>query len=162
MSRYLGRKLVAGAAICLATMVALAGGTAANAATGTALPTQTMTVHLTGPAASGAHPDASTGGQVSLCYITMSGGAVENNYVSVSVGSYCQIPSYIVSGNIIFANNTHPYAASATIGSTGNGRWFTVKAVKGGTIGYRSAEWCVTIGTSNGAVGSGCLALYGM
>lgn len=158
------RKLISYAAICIAAGLAVVSGATANAATGTASSsTQTVEVQLNGPSSSGLRPNASTGGQIYLCRISMSGGAVENNYVDVSFGAACQLPSFIVSGDVTFANNGHVYAASSTIGrSNGAGTWFSVKAQKGGTIGYRSALWCVDITLSNGAVGSGCLELYGM
>lgn len=160
------RKLIAGAAACVAAGLAVVTGAAANAATvanGAAASTRTVQVQLKVPSSNGVRPNASAGGQIYLCHIAMSGGAVEDNYVDVSFGATCQLPSFIVNGDVTFANNGHFYAASSTIGkSNGAGTWFSAKAQKGGTIGYRSALWCVDITLSNGAVGSGCLELTGM
>jgi hypothetical protein len=162
------RALAVAAGVVLAAGVSAASAPLASAApitpqSAAAVSPQTIKVQLTGPASSGARPDASSGGQISICYISMSGGAVEDNYIDVSVGATCQIPSFIVNGSITYANNGHVYAGTSTEGKSNSaGTWFSVKAQKGGTIGYRSARWCVDITTSNGGIGSGCIAIYGM
>jgi hypothetical protein len=163
MKFSLGRKPLAGVATCIITGLAMINGAAANAATSATSSTHAIEVQLTVPSSGDLHPDASSGGQIYLCYISMDGGAVENNYVDVSFGATCQLPSFIVNGEVTFANNGHVYATSSTIGrSNSTGTWFSVKAQQGGTIGYRSALWCVDITLSNGAVGSGCLEITGM
>jgi hypothetical protein len=143
----------------------MVNGATANAATRTAAWTQTVVMQLNGPSSTGLHPDATAGGQLSYCYITITGTAAVNDrrYVVVSVGATCQNPSFALVGNILFANNTHPYASVSTIGHSNSlGAYVSSHVQKGGTPGYRSALWCVHISSSSGATGSGCVVIYRM
>jgi hypothetical protein len=165
MKLGLKRTLIASAAVCVATGLTMVNSATADAATVPATSTYTMAVHLNGPSSNGMHPDASAGGQLSICFINITGTAASNDpsYVVVSVGATCQFPSFIVNGDIVYANNTHPYATTSTIGkSNGAGAYVSSKVQKGGTPGYRSAQWCVNIAEGNGATGSGCVAIFGM
>jgi hypothetical protein len=151
------------AALVLGGVISAAPASAAPASSQAAISTQTIEVPLNGPSSSGLHPDA--GGQVQLtfCIMTMNGAAAAGNNVIVSGSLVCQIPTFIVSGNMIFANNTHPYAASNTSGkSNGAGRYSTTKHIKGGTPGYRSDSWCVNLTLAGGYFASGCLVIGGM
>lgn len=151
------------AALVLGGVISAAPASAAPASSLAATSTQTIEVPLNGPSSSGLHPDASGGIQLTFCVMTMQGAAAADNNVIVSGSIVCQIPTFIVSGSMIFANNTHPYAASTTVGkSNASGRYSTTKHIKGGTPGYRSDNWCVNLTLAGGYVGSGCLTIGGM
>lgn len=151
------------AALVVGAVTSAAPASAAPASSKAAVSTQTIQVPLNGPSSSGLHPDAGGEVQLTFCLMTLQGAAAADNNVIVTGSIVCQIPTFIVSGTMIFANNTHPYASSATVGKSNTaGRYSTTKHIKGGTPGYRSDNWCVNLTLSGGYFGSGCLAIGGM
>ena len=151
------------AALVLGGVITAAPASAALASSQDAISTQTIEVPLNGPSSSGVHPDAGGEVQLTFCLMIMQGAAAAGNNVIVAGSVVCQIPKFIVSGSMIFANNTHPYAASTTSGtSNASGRFSKTVHIKGGTPGYRRDNWCVTITLAGGYFASGCVAIGGM
>lgn len=158
------RYALAACSAITAVGLVIAGGTAANAATN-ATPTNQVTVQLKLPAGFSGKPtpNASSGAQLELCYMSVSASAGANDYVTTAMALTCQNPVFVFTGDTLFENNGSLYHIAAANGrSNGSGFYLGIKEAKGGTPGHRTVIWCEDITSSDGAIGSGCVGVSGV